>query len=114
MVYPVNQRLEQLFRPAQALQAGTLFPELLKPMNGFAQPRTACANEKQAMAFSLWELRLYLDTHPQDQQALQIFHQLCSQTEAPNYACVWADACGQDHWAWIDQPWPWTFPGCGE
>ena len=55
----------------------------------------------------LWELRLYLNTHPCDQEALALFRQLREKAE-----CTYAEAflpkdCAR--WAWTDDPWPWEY-----
>ncbi len=74
---------------------------------------------KWALPFAAWELRLYLDTHPYDQRALATYRQICAAT-GPNYACATPQgmtsgttpSCrGTDgeaeSWAWIEGPWPW-------
>lgn len=86
-----------------------------------------------ALPFAAWELRLYLNTHPDDERALAAYKQLCAaQGDKCNYACsvgefhttarnsgVNTAGCGcayTDHakthtdgrvWHWIDGPWPW-------
>jgi len=106
MVYGVNQTLDTIYQPDQALMSGTLFPELDKPMNG-ACKSTSCGptNVSQALGFAAWELRLYLNTHPCDQNALRLYQQICRQIDGPGYACVFVP-CGST-WEWVDDPWPW-------
>ncbi len=80
-----------------------------------------------ALPFAAWELRLYLNTHPDDERALAAYKQLCAaQGSKCNYACHTDDArgsvshaggncgcaAGTTHkggrvWHWIDDPWPW-------
>jgi len=94
--------------PAQtAIRNGTLYPELYKPMACAAEP-SGCTepNVHQMIAFSAWEVRLYLNTHPNDMAALQLFQQLCTQTPKPNYACTFVP-CSNNRWSWVDDPWPW-------
>ena len=76
MVCNIPKKLSGAFPPAQALRFVTLFPELSKPMNGEC-PQGACACPERANAFAAWELRLYLNTHPQCRQALDAYWQLC-------------------------------------
>lgn len=58
--------------------------------------------------FAAWDLRLYLNTHPYDKKAYQMYKQLCEQHPCiDNYACVPEDSTGHDCWTWIDDPWPW-------
>ena len=105
MVEPVSQQLGGFFPMPQALKSGTLFPELSKPMNGEC-PAEGQVCPERAAAFAAWELRLYLDTHPDCQQALKLYHQLCTQISQPNYACAFVP-CTSAAWRWIDDPWPW-------
>ncbi len=47
-----------------------------------------------ALPFAAWELRLYLDTHPCDERALEAYKQLCAAAgDKCNYACN-TDAAG--------------------
>jgi spore coat protein JB len=72
-----------------------------------------------AYQFASFDVQLYLDTHPYDQTACQIFekylhtwHQMKSKYEA-SYGPLSADtangsACSRDlAWAWLTDPWPW-------
>lgn len=40
-----------------------------------------------ALPFAAWELRLYLDTHPDDERALAAYKQLCAAQGGCTYAC---------------------------
>ena len=56
--------------------------------------KSSTTNE-YAIPFAAWELRLYLDTHPDDERALAAYRQLCaSQGDNCSYACHTADARG--------------------
>lgn len=109
MVYAVPQKLTGIFPPVQSLSSGTAFPELSKPMNGEYPRQTKPVDQQQALSFAAWELRLYLDTHPDDEQALGLFGQLCQNMNAPSYACTFAPCAGHcaSQWRWVDDPWPW-------
>ena len=112
MVYEAEHDLSQLHEAEEAIRKGTLFPQLYMPMNG--ECADACGAqlcEDQAEAFAAWELRLYLNTHPCDQQALKLFRQLARKTRQPNYATSFVQDCDEG-WRWTDAPWPWEF-NCG-
>ena len=112
MVYEAEHDLCQLHEAEEAIRKGTLFPQLYMPMKG--ECADACGAqlcEDQAEAFAAWELRLYLNTHPCDQQALKLFRQLARKTRQPNYATSFAQDCDEG-WRWTDAPWPWEF-NCG-
>lgn len=114
MVYAVEQSLGQVYQSESALRAGTLFPELHKPLNGYCPGSCNCATTGQQTAFAAWELRLYLDTHPNDQRAQALFARLCREVEDPSYATAFltGTSCGT-RWDWTDDPWPWECGPCG-
>ena len=72
--------------------------------------------EIQAADFVLVELTHYLDTHPNDKQALEQFnqfHQYSKQLKAqfePKYGPLMGfgnSPGGHDTWEWGQGPWPW-------
>lgn len=70
-----------------------------------------------ALEFSMLELALYLDTHPDDQKALQMRCQM--QREAADLRRQYEQQCGSwvvtqndvegPCWSWVKNPWPWDF-----
>ncbi|QHW30650.1 spore coat protein CotJB [Paenibacillus rhizovicinus] len=71
--------------------------------------------ELQQLDFGLVELTLYLDTHPNDLQALQQFNQLAQQRKhcAQQFEMQYGPLMQFGHsfskypWQWIETPWPW-------
>ena len=63
------------------------------------------------LPFMAWELRLYLDTHPNDEKALNAYRQICAKLESCSGACRTPAGEMTDgdsrRWTWIDDPWPW-------
>lgn len=115
MVWAVDQELDRVFTSDSALCSGTLFPELHKPMNGYCPGECNCQTCEQAKAFAAWEMRLYLDTHPCDRQALALFRRLREEAEEPNYATTFLDEMDcRSTWDWTDDPWPWECRPCGK
>ena len=107
MMWAKVQELDTIYDCDHALQAGTLYPELHMPLNGYRPCNETCADHAQKASFMLWELRLYLNTHPNDKEALALFRQLAEKT-CDTYATAFLpEACGR--WAWVDDPWPWEF-----
>ena len=103
------------------LVRGTLYPGLDLPFMGMANTKEKPVTPKtelQALGFALHELALYLDTHRNDKEALELYRQ---------YQRIYHDAMmeySQNHgpmshgipdchqgYAWLDDPWPWE-PGC--
>lgn len=107
IVRVTKQALNDIYDNARALKAGTLFPELHKPMDGYAPCGAECGTDCQQAAFAAWEVRLYLDTHPDDMQARALLQQLVGDCCEPNYATTFLnEECAR--WAWTDDPWPWN------
>ena len=113
IVHAVEQQLADVFESESALRTGTLFPELHKPMNGRCPACSNCSTGDQQSSFAAWDLRLYLNTHPDDKEALALFRRLCDEAEDPNYATAFLEGkgCG---WGWTDDPWPWECQKCGD
>ncbi|RSK27465.1 spore coat protein CotJB [Bacillus sp. HMF5848] len=69
----------------------------------------------QAVDFALVELTLYLDTHPQDYQAIQQFNELAKERKKLSklYESQYGPLLQYGHsysgypWNWDDTPWPW-------
>ena len=64
------------YEPRKALVRGTLFPGLDLPFLGMVNKQekpVTPLTELQVMAFALQELALYLDTHRDDQEALEVY-----------------------------------------
>lgn len=71
------------------------------------------------VSFMAYDMALYLDTHPDDQQALEFFQkysQLRRQaldTYASQYGPLNMDVINNDdHWYWSTQTWPWEGGYC--
>ena len=83
------QQWKEVYEEAEAFYRGTIFPELDKPFfvteNELEKKKecscgcmdensvTANLRQIQKIGFFCDDLRLYLDTHPEDQQALSMF-----------------------------------------
>lgn len=72
--------------------------------------------ELQTADFVLVELTLYLDTHPNDMQAIQQFNQYVQlRTQlAQRYETEYGPLLQYGHysyskypWQWVETPWPW-------
>lgn len=66
-----------------------------------------------AYHFAMWELHIYLDTHPNDCQAAQKHEEyqkaadeLTAQYEAA-YGPLHENPQNTNRWAWVASPWPW-------
>lgn len=125
MAYPfVAMQTEQSPRydNHEALKNGTLFPGLYLPFHAEMQTRfptvPAALAELMALDFAIDEMGLYLDTHPHDTEALELFHsyiQLAQQgrqkyeEQYGPLAQRYISADGK--YTWINDPWPWEAEG---
>ncbi len=102
----------------KALVRGTLFPGLDLPfmdmVNKNEKPITPIT-ELQAMAFALQELALYLDTHREDEEALEMYraYQNMYHKGRMEYTKMCRplshDIPDDGPYKWLDDPWPWEF-----
>lgn len=67
-----------------------------------------------AVSFAALDASLYLDTHPEDTEALEYFHHFnkARQQALHEYAVRFGPltlngAQADDTWKWATQPWPW-------
>ena len=68
------------------------------------------------MSFVLTELGLYLDTHPQDKEAFDLFREYAKlakegrrRYEAMYGPLTQQAAANQDQYTWLNDPWPWEY-----
>jgi spore coat protein JB len=106
------------YEPRTALVRGTLFPGLDLPFMGMVnkneKPVTPLT-ELQTVAFVIQELALYLDTHRDDTEALDVYRQM--QKMYQKAAEEYEKKCGplthkaplEGPYRWLDDPWPWEY-----
>jgi len=107
------------YEARKGLIRGTLFPGLDLPFMGMVNQKEkniTPMTELQALNFAIQELALYLDTHREDKEALELYR---------NYQQMY-DRCreefGKKHgplnhlrtsdsvcYDWLDDPWPWEY-----
>ena len=107
------------YEARKGLIRGTLYPGLDLHFMGMVNQKELPVTPKtelQALGFAINELALYLDTHRDDQEALELYRQyqdlyhkgmmLYSKEQGPlNHMCS-----GQgNQYRWLDDPWPWEY-----
>ena len=67
-----------------------------------------------AYAFAAYDWNLYLDTHPNDKDAIAMFKKMVDKAKElrseyqAKYGPLTAEAStDSERWNWIDKPWPW-------
>lgn len=110
------------FSRMEGLQTGTLFPGLNLPFKAAIQAKTKMTNtalvELMALDFAIDELGLYLVTHPQDQEVLQLYwtYIKLAQEGRAKYEKLYGpllqtDLTPEQGYAWLKDPWPWDEGG---
>ena len=106
----------------EALQQGTLFPGLDLPFHRELKSRFPAVNsalsELMALDFAVKELNLYLDTHANDQEALDLYASYIKMAKEgrAKYLAQYGplnsdDLTPEGGYAWLNDPWPWELGG---
>ena len=103
----------------KGLVRGTLFPGLDLPflgmVNQYELPATTLA-ELQSLGFAIQELALYLDTHREDKEALELYREYqkmydkCRQLYIQKHGPLnHGSPAATGKYDWLDDPWPWEY-----
>ena len=106
------------YEARRALIRGTLYPGLDLPFMGMSNKRELSVtplSELQVLAFAIQELALYLDTHRDDAEALDLYRKY--QKLYHEGMMSYTKNCGTlNHrtptdgpYRWLDDPWPWEY-----
>ncbi len=108
----------QKYDARKGLVRGTLFPGLDLPFMGMINKNelpVTPLSELQAVAFAIQELALYLDTHRDDMEALELYrsYQKLYKEGQAKYEAM----CGplnhksvtEGEYKWLSDPWPWEY-----
>lgn len=106
------------YESRKALVRGTLFPGLDLPFLGMVNKNEKAVTpltELQTMAFVIQELALYLDTHRDDADALEMYrkYQKLYYEGREKYEKMCGPlnhmSVGEGAYRWLDDPWPWEY-----
>lgn len=81
--------------------------------------KASALNHVNAVCLATLETALFLDTHPDNCEAMENFNNyntMCQQAKM-EYSkrfgpLTWAQAGGTNEWQWVNQPWPWEGGNC--
>ena len=106
------------YEARKALVRGTLFPGLDLPFMGMInkneKPITPLT-ELQTMAFAIQELALYLDTHRDDKEALELYRTFQKMYEQgkeiyeKEFGPLNHMSTADGEYQWLNDPWPWEY-----
>lgn len=107
------------YEARKGLVRGTLFPGLDLPFMGMVnqneKPETPLS-ELQALGFAVQELALYLDTHRDDREALELYrsyqqmYDRCRAEFRKHHGPLnHMSPSDSESYDWLDDPWPWEY-----
>lgn len=107
------------YEARKGLVRGTLFPGLDLPFMGMVnqneKPETPLS-ELQALGFAVHELALYLDTHRDDREALELYrsyqqmYDRCRAEFRKDHGPLnHMSPSDSESYDWLDDPWPWEY-----
>ena len=116
---PFQMENPQRYEARKGLVRGTLFPGLDLPFKGMVNKNerpVTDLSELQALGFAVQELALYLDTHRDDKEALELYrsyqqmYQKCQEEYKRNHGPLnHRSASESECYDWLDDPWPWEY-----
>lgn len=115
---PFQSSASPAYDTMEALARGTLFPGVDLPFMGMVNKTQEITpqTEMMALCFVTHELALYLDTHPDDSEAFNMYQSfLTLKREAvERYVklcgpVTHGDMLGMERYSWLDEPWPWDY-----
>ena len=118
---PTQNQNPKRYDQRQALQQGTLFPGLDLPFHRELKSRFPAVNsalsELMALEFAIDEMGLYLTTHSDDREALELYWSYIRLAEEgrkkyeATYGPLRQTTITEGSYRWLDDPWPWEKGG---
>ena len=107
------------YEARKGLVRGTLFPGLDLPFMGMVNQKelnVTPMTELQALNFAIQELALYLDTHREDHEALELYrsyqemYEKCRREFQKKHGPLnHGNRSDSECYDWLDDPWPWEY-----
>ena len=115
---PFQHENPPVYDARKGMVRGTLYPGLDLPFMGMVNKQNKPVTpmtELQALAFAINELALYLDTHREDQDALELYRAYqkmyndCMTEYNKKHGPLTHRTPGEGPYRWLDDPWPWEY-----
>ena len=115
---PFQMEAPPKYEARKALIRGTLYPGLDLPFMGMVNEKEkpdTLLSQMQTLSFVIQELALYLDTHREDAEALEVYraYQELREKMAKQYVAQCGPLNhmqkGEGPYRWLDDPWPWEY-----
>lgn len=118
---PFQPEATNQYEARKALVRGTLYPGLDLPFKGMVNKSNLPVTPKselQVIGFAMQELALYLDTHRDDAEALELYrryqklYRKHEEEYSRRYGPLTHTSANEDkEYRWLDDPWPWEYCG---
>lgn len=117
-----NSKNQQTLSPTEGWLKGNLFSNQYEPYRNYKPANLDPQNEQEALLyqvmqykFALIELDLYLDTHPNDSEMINLYNQYLNieKQMSDKYESMYgpltldSDYLNKNTWVWKNSPWPW-------
>ncbi|MBQ7255997.1 MAG: spore coat protein CotJB [Oscillospiraceae bacterium] len=116
---PYQSERPDAYNPAKGIVRGTMYPGLDLPFMGMvnqSELSNTLMHQIQSLSFATTELGLYLDTHADDDEALDLFNryrelygELMAEYEAKRGPLTMQQAGANGSYDWVNDPWPWEY-----
>ena len=118
--YPTNEPIK--LDSEKGFMRGNMFDDLYDQYKNYIPVEIVSNNNRQALLekvmqynFAITDLNLYLDTHPDDACAVNMYNSFTKQLNEAirNYECKYGPLTNFGYgksgcpWQWVEQPWPW-------
>lgn len=115
---PFQRENPPQYEPRTGLIRGTMYPGLDLPFKGIVNKKEKPITRKtelQVLSFAIQELALYLDTHRDDLEALELYRayqnhlQKCREEFVKHCGPINHMSISDGPYRWLDDPWPWEY-----
>ena len=116
---PFQRENPPRYEARKGLVRGTMHPGLDLPFMGMVNSQelpVTPLSELQALGFAIHDLALYLDTHRDDKEALevyrayqQIYHKGMMEYNENHGPMNHGTPSKRNEYDWLDDPWPWEY-----
>lgn len=115
---PFQHENPSIYDPRLGMVRGTLFPGLELPFMGMINKKEkpiTPTTELQVLGFAIQELALYLDTHRDDSEALELYrtyqkmYHECIKKYSDTITPLNHVTPTDGPYRWLDDPWPWEY-----
>lgn len=116
---PFQSSNPEVYSAPKGMVRGTMYPGLDLPFKGMVNEKEKAAtplHQLQSLAFAIQELGLYLDTHSDDKDAVDLFNQYAEKYadalqmyERKRGSLTQMDSALTGTYDWLKDPWPWDY-----